>query len=139
MFDVWMSGEAAGALWTARVLTAALLATLYLQSGLDKVIDRKGNIEWLTGHFAGTPLAAQVPLMVTTVTAVELAAGAASALGTIAIVFGGSTGLALLGAELSALALVMLFFGQRIAKDYAGAAVLVPYFLLSLVAVLLFA
>jgi diacylglycerol kinase len=25
-----------------------------------------------------------------------------------------------------------LFFGQRIAKDYAGAAVLVPYFLLML-------
>jgi diacylglycerol kinase len=32
-----------------------------------------------------------------------------------------------------------LFFGQRIAKDYAGAAVLVPYFLLVLVAMYLLA
>jgi hypothetical protein len=28
-----------------------------------------------------------------------------------------------------------LFFGQRLAKDYPGAATLVPYFLLSLVAI----
>src|SRR5207249_501608 len=32
-----------------------------------------------------------------------------------------------------------LFFGQRMAKDYAGAAILVPYFLLTLVAIYLFA
>jgi hypothetical protein len=33
---------------------------------------------------------------------------------------------------------VCLFFGQRMAKDYAGAAGLVPYFLLALVAIALF-
>jgi hypothetical protein len=31
----------------------------------------------------------------------------------------------------------MLFFGQRMAKDYAGAASLVPYFILSVGAVVL--
>ena len=36
-------------------------------------------------------------------------------------------------------AIIALFFGQRIAKDYAGAAVLVPYFLLTLVAIYLLA
>jgi len=35
--------------------------------------------------------------------------------------------------------LIALFFGQRMAKDYAGAAVLVPYFLLALVAIILLA
>jgi hypothetical protein len=30
-----------------------------------------------------------------------------------------------------------LFFGQRVAKEYAGAAILVPYFLLALVAIYL--
>jgi len=38
------------------------------------------------------------------------------------------------GAVLSGISLCALFFGQRVAKDYAGAAVLVPYFLLALVA-----
>jgi len=38
-------------------------------------------------------------------------------------------------AILSAAAITALFFGQRMAKDYAGAAVLVPYFLLTLFAI----
>ena len=32
---------------------------------------------------------------------------------------------------LAVLALLMLFFGQRMAKDYGGAAGLVPYFLVA--------
>jgi hypothetical protein len=35
--------------------------------------------------------------------------------------------------------LVALFFGQRVAKDYVGAAALVPYFLLAISAVYLLA
>ncbi|MEY4511892.1 MAG: hypothetical protein RLZZ450_4014 [Pseudomonadota bacterium] len=44
-----------GALTTVdlvRLAVAALLAILFLQSGIDKVVDRKGNVEWLTGHFS---------------------------------------------------------------------------------------
>jgi hypothetical protein len=41
------------------------------------------------------------------------------------------------GAIVSAITIVALFFGQRMAKDYAGAAVLVPYFLLALSAIYL--
>jgi hypothetical protein len=33
------------------------LAILFLQSGIDKVVDRRGNLEWLNGHFAKSPLA----------------------------------------------------------------------------------
>ena len=43
------------------------------------------------------------------------------------------------GAVISAISIIALFFGQRMAKDYAGAAVLVPYFLLTLVAIYLLA
>ena len=43
------------------------------------------------------------------------------------------------GAVVAAIAVVALFLGQRMAKDYAGAAVLVPYFLLTLVAIYLLA
>jgi len=41
--------------------------------------------------------------------------------------------LSFVGTALSAVALVMLFFGQRIAKDYAGAGGLVPYFILAVI------
>ena len=43
------------------------------------------------------------------------------------------------GAVISAVAIIALFFGQRLAKDYGGAAVLVPYFLLALSAIYLLA
>jgi hypothetical protein len=33
----------------------------------------------------------------------------------------------------SAVSLLMLFFGQRMAKDYAGAAALVPYFIVIII------
>ncbi|HMI84672.1 MAG TPA: hypothetical protein VK550_11310 [Polyangiaceae bacterium] len=43
----------------------------------------------------------------------------------------GNRTFAALGALLSIAAILMLFFGQRLAKDYAGAAALVPYFILA--------
>lgn len=114
-----------------RVAVAAWLGILFLQSGIDKVVDRKGNVEWLTGHFAKSPLASQVVVMLSVVTIVELGAGALSALGVPWLLFTGSRVPAALGALLSVTALLMLFFGQRVAKDYAGAAALVPYFILA--------
>jgi hypothetical protein len=126
------------ALLTMRLLTAAFLGILFLQSGLDKVFDRKGNLEWLTGHFAKSPLRGVVPLMVTIITLLELAAGALSALGAVEVGLWATTRLAFAGAVAAGGALLCLFFGQRVAKDYAGAAGLVPYFLVALVAVGLF-
>ncbi len=123
-----------GALTTldlVRLAIAAWLGILFLQSGIDKIVDRKGNVEWLTGHFAKSPLASQVVPMLSVITLIETAAGALSATGVFTMLFTGSRLLAGLGALLSILALLMLFFGQRLAKDYAGAAVLVPYFILA--------
>jgi hypothetical protein len=123
-------------LWLVQALCAAFLAITFLQSGLDKVLDWKGNLGWLTGHFSKTPLRGVVAPMLATLTLLELAAGAVSAAGGVALVLTGATRLALWGAALSGLSFLALFFGQRMAKDYAGAAGLVPYFLVSLVALL---
>ena len=127
----------AGALYLTQILAAAFLAILFLQSGIDKVIDRRGNLDWLQGHFAKSPLAGFVPAMVTIVTILELVAGALSAVGCAIILFGRDSTFAFYGAVVAAVSIVALFFGQRMAKDYAGAATLVPYFLLALVAIYL--
>ena len=123
----------------AQVLATAMLAICFLQSGIDKVVDFKGNLAWLTGHFSKTPLRSQVVPMLVVVTILECAAGALCAVGLVQLALGDGTKAALYGAELSALNIVMLFFGQRIAKDYAGAATLVTYFILSIGAILLLA
>src|SRR4029453_7575347 len=122
-----------------QILISAFLAILFLQSGIDKIVDRRGNLEWLKGHFAKSPLAGIVPAMVTAITILEIASGALSAIGCIVIIFARDSTLAFYGAVISAIAIVALFFGQRMAKDYPGAAVLVPYFLLALSAIYLLA
>jgi hypothetical protein len=129
----------AGAICLMQIFTAAFLAILFLQSGIDKIIDRRGNLEWLKGHFAKSPLAGIVPAMLTIITILETAAGAFSAIGCATVILFHDSTLAFYGAVISAVAIIALFLGQRIAKDYAGAAVLVPYFLLTLVAIYLLA
>ena len=122
-----------------QIFVSAFLAILFLQSGIDKVVDRRGNLEWLKGHFAKSPLAGIVPALLTVITIIETAAGALSALGCVVIIFSRDSMVAFYGAVVSAIAIIALFFGQRMAKDYAGAAVLVPYFLLALSAIYLLA
>ena len=129
----------ANAIYLMQILVAALLAILFLQSGLDKIVDRRGNLEWLKGHFAKSPLAGTVPALLTALTILEVAAGVLSALGCVLVLVTRDSTVAFCGAVISAVAIIALFFGQRVAKDYAGAAVLVPYFLLALVAIYLLA
>ena len=118
-----------------RLAVSAFHAILFLQSGVDKVVDRKGNMAWLSGHFAKSPLASLVSPMVTVITLLELSAGALSGAGALMLLFTGSRLVAALGAVLATLSLLCLFFGQRMAKDYAGAAGLVPYFIVAVLSV----
>ena len=127
------------ATYLMQILVSAFLAILFLQSGIDKVVDRRGNFEWLKGHFAKSPLAGIVPALLISIAILEIAAGALSAVGCVLIIVLSDSTIAFYGAILSAAAVTALFFGQRIAKDYAGAAVLVPYFLLTLAAIYLLA
>ncbi|MBK9163965.1 MAG: DoxX family protein [Acidobacteria bacterium] len=114
------------------LFAAAFVAILFIQSALDKVFDWKGNLEWLTGHFSKTFLAGMVPMMLATITLMELATGFAAAVGIVYFLATGSLIVVFAAGVLGAASLTALFFGQRIAKDYPGAAVLVPYFLLLL-------
>ena len=115
------------------ILSAMLVSILFLQSGLDKVFDWKGNLGWLTGHFSKTFLGGMGPPLLGTITVMEVATGLLSGIGIVYFLFTGSTLLMFYAAILGAAAILALFFGQRIAKDYPGAAVLVPYFILMIV------
>lgn len=121
--------------WLLRLFASAFLAILFLQSGIDKIVDRRGNLEFLTGHFAGTPLERTVGPTFLAITVLETAAGVLSAIGFLLVLLRHDPTVAFWGAVLAATALTALFFGQRVAKDYAGAAALVPYFLLALAAI----
>jgi hypothetical protein len=112
---------------------ALLVSILFVQSGLDKVFDWKGNLEWLTGHFSKTFLRGTVPPMLATITLMEIATGILSAVGIVYFLFTNSIVLIFYASILGAASIVALFFGQRVAKDYPGAAVLIPYFILLII------
>ena len=125
------------ALLVARCLACAFFGVLFLQSGFDKLLDWKGNLGWLTGHFEKSPVKNMVPLMLGTMTVVEISAGLCSVGGLIVLLVNGPAWVPILGIGLSGLALTMLFAGQRIAKDYEGAATLATYFGAALLSLLL--
>ncbi len=112
------------------LFAALMVSILFIQSGLDKVFDRRGNLEWLTGHFSKTILAPLVPLLLVTITVMELAAGVLCATGIVYFLFTSSAVPIFVASVIAAFAITALFFGQRVAKDYAGAAILIPYFIL---------
>lgn len=113
------------------LLGAAMVAVLFIQSGLDKFFDWNGNLEWLKGHFSKTILGPFVPALLAVITLMETASGVLAAIGILYFVFTSSAVLIFWASVAAALSLLSLFFGQRIAKDYPGAAVIVPYFILA--------
>lgn len=121
-----------------KMASLLFLAVLFLQSGFDKVSDREGNVSWLKGHFANTPFKNMVPLMVTLITLLEIAAGGFCAVGLVTFIFFHNPNIAIIGVMLSIKTLLLLFAGQRIAKDYPGAATLASYFLLCMFVLYLF-
>src|SRR5450755_1651466 len=117
-------------LWLMQAFVALFLAILFLQSGMDKVLDWRGNPRYLQAHFAKSPLAAVVPSILLLLTILDVSAGVVSGVGFLELLVLGKAQIAFWGSALAALAFTALFFGQRMAKEYSGAAVLVPYFLL---------
>lgn len=114
------------------LLATAFFAILFLQSGLDKVLDYKGNLEYFAEHFKNTPLSKLTGLLLPAITLLELTTSLVSALAFAQLLRNGHSSLAPFSPALAALTLLCLFSGQRMAKDYAGAAGIVPYFLTAL-------
>src|SRR5206468_4583470 len=98
----------AEATYLMQILASGFLAILFLQSGIDKIVDRRGNLEWLKGHFAKSPVAGTVPALLTVITIFEVAAGVLSAVGCVFIILSRDSTVAFYGAAISAVAVLAL-------------------------------
>lgn len=125
-------------IWAGQLAVTIFLAIAFLQSAADKWIDSKGNLEFLTGHFANSPLASTVGPMFWAITVIESAAGVLCAIGAVQVLFGMGTALAIWGVVVSIIAFLCLLFGQRLAKDYGGAMTIACYYPVALLGLLLF-
>ena len=121
-----------------QTLIGAFLGICFIQSGLDKVTAWKGNLSFLTDHFSQTFIRNTVPLLLMVITILEVAGGLLCFIGVAYGIIYHDFNFLLYGLLLCGINLVALIFGQRFAKDYAGAAVLVNYFILIMIGVLTF-
>ena len=113
----------------ASLLILVFLAVTFIQSGYDKVMDWKGNVTWLKEHFAKTQLKNHVPLALFHVLVLELISGVLCVVGCIQLLVNNERTFGLYGGVFSCITLIMLLFGQRLAKDYDGARTIVIYFM----------
>ena len=121
----------------AEILILLFLIVTFLQSGFDKITDWKGNLDFIKGHFANSPLRNMVPLLLGTILIIEVLAGILMVIGVYQLATSGMKEIALLGLILSAITLIFLLIGQRLAKDYAGAMTLAVYFIVTVFGVVL--
>lgn len=115
--------------FSPEILLLLFLIITFLQSGLDKLVAWKGNLGWLRGHFEKSPLKDLVPLLLGVILVTEITAAVLCSLGVFQLLVSGERNWALFGAIISCVALLMLLFGQRMAKDYDGARTIVIYFM----------
>ena len=124
----------------ARFLVTAFFAVVFTQSSLDKLLDREGNLAYLTEHFKNAPLPSDaVRRMLSVLTAIEALAAGLCGLGLITGGFAhAGFSIAAWGVIMAGVALLCLMVGQRLAKDYAGAAVVAAYFAVALIGIALY-
>ena len=109
------------------IILLLFLAITFLQSGLDKILDWKGNIGWLKEHFSKTFMGKMVEINVAIILVIETVAGILAILGIYQLIVNDNATLGFYAAILSAITLLLLLFGQRVAKDYDGARTIVIY------------
>lgn len=114
------------------VVTLLFLIVTFLQSGIDKLLDWRGNLSFIKDHFKNSPLKNSVPLLLAIILVLEITAGVLMLFGVYQLYTSGAKEIALLGVELCAVTLIFLLIGQRLAKDYAGAMSLAVYFIITL-------
>ena len=108
------------------------LLITFLQSGIDKIIDWNGNLSWLKGHFSATFLGTIVPLLLGIILIIEIITSIFCVIGIYHLIANSSTGYATVAMFSGCITLLMLLFGQRVAKDYAGALTITCYFIVAI-------
>jgi len=116
------------------ILILLFLAVTFIQSGYDKTMYWKDNVDWLTGHFAKTPIRNMVPFSLFLILFLELVAGILCISGIIQLLVNNGRSFGLYGAIFSCITLIFLLVGQRMAKDYDGARTIVIYFVPAILA-----
>lgn len=119
----------------AFLLVLVFFLIVFIQSGLDKIFDYKGNLNFLKDllkiYFSPT----LIELALISVTILELTSGILCLIGIMNFLFNGSNFIGLIGLIVGSIALLVLLFGQRVSKNYDGAKTIAIYFILAMIGI----
>lgn len=119
----------------ALVLILIFLCITFLLSAFEKITDWKNTVQFTKTHFKNSPFKEIVPLLLSIILVIESIASILMLIGIFELYTSENKEMALLGLELSAITLLFLLIGQRLAKDYTGASSLGVYFIITIIGV----
>jgi hypothetical protein len=120
---------------TASVLVLVFLTITFVMSAHDKLFHWNDNMAWMKPHFEKTMLKNYVPQVAGILVVFELIAGISCVVGIIELYINGGRMFGFYGAVFSCISLLMMLFGQRLAKDFDGARTIAIYFLVAVLGV----
>jgi len=119
----------------ASLLILVFLGMTFLQSSYEKLFYWEDNLTFLKEHFLKTRLKNLVKPALLNLVIMELISTILCFVGCIELLVSDGRLFGFYGAVFSAITLLMMLFGQRLAKDYDGARTIVIYFIPAVMAV----
>ena len=121
-----------------QILVSIFFSIVFFQSSIDKIINREDNLDFFNNHFKNTIFQKNIPILLTILTLFEFSAASLSSFGIFYSLLNSKLILIFYGLLVCSVVLLMLLFGQRLAKDYAGAADITIYFILCIITIMSF-
>ena len=118
------------------ILVLAFFSIVFIQSGVDKVFDYKGNLSFLNDLLRGFFSRPLINFALISVTILELTSGILCLIGIFDAIFNSSYFIGKLGLIIGSLALLVLLFGQWVSKNYEGAKTIAIYFILAMLGII---
>ncbi|MBT1705179.1 hypothetical protein [Chryseosolibacter indicus] len=120
-----------------KLISLTFLVFTFTEAGLSKIKDYKGNKAYFIDHLKGGILSGSSVLLFHLIIVQEVLTALLAIAGLCTIPFG-IEAVALISVIASAVVFLQLYLGQRIAGDYAGAAGIVPYLIMSFISLIIF-
>ena len=121
-----------------QILVSIFFSIVFFQSSIDKINDREGNLKFFIQHFKGTFFQNYTSISLNLLTLLEIELYYFSCLEFFYKLSYHDSIFIYYGLLMIAIVLLSLLLGQRLAKDYAGAADITIYFILCIVTILSF-
>tara|TARA_Y100000996_G_scaffold208952_1_gene164016 strand:- start:281 stop:682 length:402 start_codon:yes stop_codon:yes gene_type:complete len=122
----------------AQIIVSIFFSIVFFQSSFDKINDREGNLIFFNQHFKGTIFKNYTSISLTFLALLEIFSAFLCFLGVFYKILYFDSIFIFYGLLMSAIVLLSLLLGQRIAKDYVGAADITIYFILCVITILSF-